>query len=65
MYQGTKWVILKQKKTELKISCLGTFNIKPLFTWNGKRYVYKGCPVKSPALAEIRHKFRLFLEDFK
>ncbi len=25
MYQGTRWVILKQKKTESKISCLGTF----------------------------------------
>jgi hypothetical protein len=26
MYQGTRWVLLKQKKTESKISCLGTFN---------------------------------------
>jgi hypothetical protein len=27
MYQGTRWVLLKEKKTESKISRLGTFKV--------------------------------------
>ncbi len=35
MNQGTKWVLLMQKKPPSKISCLGTFNGLSVPVWGG------------------------------